>query len=82
MSEEASAYCYSRAVPWTSTGSPARNVLFAARVAVVIVFAGIATPALDAWHGAIQWAGEAALFGSLFLIGWRLARRQRAAGAA
>jgi hypothetical protein len=38
--------------------------------------------ALEAWHGAIQWVGEAALFGSLFLIGWRLARRQRAAGAA
>ncbi len=58
----------------------ARNVLFAAGAAVLIVFAGIATPALQAWRGAIQWVGEAALFGSLVLIGWRLARphKQRA----
>lgn len=52
----------------------ARIVLFASGAAVLGVFAGIATPALEAWHGLIQWVGEVALFGSLVLIGWRLAR--------
>jgi hypothetical protein len=55
----------------------ARNVLFASGVAVLGAFAGIATPGLGAWQGLIQWVGEVALFGSLVLIGWRLARPDR-----
>ena len=52
----------------------ARNVLLAAGAVVLGAFAGIAAPDLGAWHGLIQWVGEVALFGSLLLIGWRLAR--------
>lgn len=59
----------------------ARNVLFASGAVVLGVFAGIAAPGLGAWHGLIQWVGEVALFGSLVLIGWRVARRESAASA-
>ena len=52
----------------------AQPILLAAGLVVLGVFQGIATPALGQWHGLIQRVGEAALFGSLVLIGWRLAR--------
>jgi len=52
----------------------AQNVLLASGATVLGVFAAIAAPGLAAWHGLIQWVGEVALFGSLVLIGWRLAR--------
>jgi hypothetical protein len=52
----------------------ARVVLSAAGVLVLAAFVGMASPGLGTWHGLIQWLGEIALFGSLLLIGWRLAR--------
>jgi hypothetical protein len=52
----------------------AQRILLAAGIVVLAVFQGILTPGLGQWHGFIQWVGEAALFGSLVLIGWRLAR--------
>jgi hypothetical protein len=51
----------------------AQGILFVAGAVVLIVFTGIADPTLGRWHGLIQWIGEVALFGSLLLIGWRLA---------
>jgi hypothetical protein len=51
----------------------AQGILFVAGVVVLATFAGIADPTLGAWHGLIQRVGETALFGSLLLIGWRLA---------
>lgn len=60
----------------------ARHLLLAAGIAVLVVFAGIATPALAPWHGLIQWVGEVALFGSLLQIGWRLARADSGSSAA
>jgi hypothetical protein len=63
-------------------GRPARNVLLVCGVATLLAFAGIATPGLEAWHGLIQWVGEVALFGSMLLIGWRIARVESGAIAA
>lgn len=56
---------------------PAQTVLFASGATALGVFAAISAPGLAAWHGLIQWVGEVALFGSLVLIGWRLARPKR-----
>jgi hypothetical protein len=54
--------------------SLAQLILFVAGAVVLGVFLGIVNPAFAPWHGFIQWIGEVALFGSLLLIGWRLAR--------
>lgn len=60
----------------------AQIILTAAGVAALAAFLAIATPTLSPLHGLIQWVGEAALFGSFLLIGWRLVRSERAASAA
>jgi hypothetical protein len=52
----------------------AQGILFVAGVVVLATFAGIADPTLGEWRGLIQRVGETALFGSLLLIGWRMAR--------
>jgi hypothetical protein len=52
----------------------AQRLLLAAGIVVLGAFQGVVTPGFEQWHGLIQRAGETALFGSLVLIGWRLAR--------